>query len=181
MEHRTKRPDWGSGRDAGVAEDVRAYLLLDVGGTVLAIPREAVAEVLPLPALQPPPASGGWLSGFANLGGRPLPVLDLATFLGLPAGEPGLYAHLVLVADRSHAWLVDRVADVVGVPGSAHRPADPAVSLNGCVAAGLSVLDGLVPALDPERLLTAAERARVDGQARAAAARLAALPSAGAA
>ena len=48
-------------------------------------------------------------------------------------------------------------------------------------AAGLSVLDGLVPALDPERLLTAAEQARVEGQARAAAARLAALPSAGAA
>jgi purine-binding chemotaxis protein CheW len=164
-----------------VAEDVRAYLLLDVGGTVLAMPREAVAEVLPLPSLQPPPASGGWLAGFANLGGRPLPVLDLARFLGLPAGEAGLYAHLVLAADRSHAWLVERVADIVGVPGSAHRPADPAVSLNGCVAEGLSIKDALVPALDPERLLTEAERVRVEDQARAAAQRLAALPAAGAA
>jgi purine-binding chemotaxis protein CheW len=52
------------------------------------------------------------------------------------------------------------------------------VSLNGCVAAGLSVKDALVPALDPARLLTEAERARVEGQARAAAARLAALPAA---
>ncbi len=102
-------------------------------------------------------------------------VLDLATFLGLQAGEAGLYAHLVLTVDRSHAWLVDRVVDVVAVPGPAHRPADPAASLNGCVAAGLSIRDTLVPALDPERLLTEAERARVDGQAQAAAARLAAL------
>jgi purine-binding chemotaxis protein CheW len=161
-----------------VAEDARAYLLLDVGGTTCAMPREAVAEVLPLPALQPPPASGGWLAGFANLGGRPLPVLDLAAFLGLRAGETGLYAHLILAADRSHAWLVDRVVDLVAVHGPAHRPADPAVSLNGCVAAGLSVKDALVPALDPARLLTEAERARVEGQARAAAARLAALPAA---
>lgn len=155
-----------------------AYLILDVAGTACALPREAVAEVLPLPELQSAPASGGWLLGLVNFGGRPVPALDLAALLGLRktfAGA-GLYAHLVLSHDRSVAWLVDRVADLKAVPSEAHRPADPEASLNGCVAAGLAIEDRLVPALDPERLLTEAERARVDGLARAAAARLSVLP-----
>lgn len=161
-----------------MADDSTAYLILDVAGTRCALPRKAVAEVLPLPELQASPASGGWLTGFVNLGGRPVPVLDLAALLGLrpePA-EAGLYAHLVLAGDRSLAWLADRVIDLVSVPAPAHRAADPGASLNGCVAAGLTLDDRLVPALDPERLLTQAERTRIDGQVRAAAARLSALP-----
>jgi purine-binding chemotaxis protein CheW len=158
---------------------VSAHLLLDVAGTVCALPREAAAEILPLPDLQRPPADGGWLAGFANLGGRAVPVLDLARLLGLRDGPSpsGLYAHLVLVQDRSLAWLVDRVVDLTNTPTEAHRPADPAASLNGCVSGGLALGDRLVPVLDPERLLTQAERARVEAQARAAAARLAALPA----
>jgi len=161
-----------------VAGESTAYLILDVAGTACALPREAVAEVLPLPELLAAPASGGWLLGLVNLGGRPVPVLDLAALLGLRDGAtgPGLYAHLILARDRSLAWLVDRVADLKAVTPDAHRAADPEASLNGCVASGLVIKDRLVPALDPERLLTHAERARVEGLARAAAARLSALP-----
>jgi len=160
-----------------VAGESTAYLILDIAGTACALPREAVAEVLPLPDLQAAPASGGWLLGLANLGGRPVPVLDLAALLGLrETAAAGLYAHLVLAGDRSLAWLVDRVADLKTVTPDAHRPADPETSLNGCVASGLAIKDRLVPALDPERLLTQAERARIEGLARAAAARLSALP-----
>ncbi len=156
-----------------------AYLLLDVAGTVCALPREAAAEVLPLPDLQRPPADGGWLAGFANLAGRPVAVLDLARFLGLRAGEAeaGLYAHLILTRDRSLAWLVDRVVDLVNVPSAAHRPADPATSLNGCVGGGVIIGDALIPVLDPARLLTVAEQGRLDALTRAAAERLAALPA----
>ena len=161
-----------------MAGNSTAYLILDVAGTACALPREAVAEVLPLPELQAAPASGGWLLGLVNLGGRPVPVLDCAALLGLrtEGTTAGLYAHLVLARDRSLAWLVDRVADLATVPPEAHRPADPQASLNGCVAAGLALGESLVPALDPDRLLTQAERARVEGLARAAAARLSAVP-----
>ena len=55
-----------------------AYLLLDVAGTPCALPRAAVSEILPLPDLHNPPATGGWLAGFLNLGGAPIPVIDLA-------------------------------------------------------------------------------------------------------
>ena len=164
----------------GTTAPSTAYLLLDVAGTVCALPQAAAAEVLPLPALEKPAADGGWLTGFMNLGGRPVPVLDLARFLGLRA-EPaagGLYAHLVLNRDRDFAWLVDRVIDLAQVPASAQRAADPAASLNGCVVASLVLGDRTVPVLDPFRLLTRAEEIRLTAQTRAAAERLAALPAA---
>jgi purine-binding chemotaxis protein CheW len=157
-----------------------AYLLLDVAGTPCALPRAAVAEVLPLPDLHEPPAAGGWLVGFLNLGGMPIPVIDLAALLGLrPAGSaPDLYAHLVLTRGAGTAYLVDRAADLVSVPARAIRPAEPGGTLNGCVAAELVLGDRLIHALAPERLLTAQEAARVAALAQAAAARLAALPHA---
>ncbi|QGY04506.1 chemotaxis protein CheW [Methylobacterium mesophilicum SR1.6/6] len=166
------------GEQVAVASSGSAYLLLDVAGTPCALPRAAVAEVLPLPVLHNPPAAGGWLKGFLNLGGAPVPVIDLAALLGLrpAAADPGLYAHLVLTHGNALAYLVDRAADLVSVPSSAIRPAEEAGSINGCVAAELVLGDRLVHALAPERLLTAQETARVEALARAAAERLAALP-----
>lgn len=157
----------------------QAYLLLDVAGTPCALPHAAVAEVLPLPDLHTPPASGGWLAGFLNLGGRPIPVVDLASLLGLAptTSRDSLYAHLVLVRGEPLAYRVDRAADLVTVPDSAIRPTGEAGTLNGCVTAELLIGERLVHALAPERLLTAQEKSRVAALARAAAERLAALPA----
>lgn len=156
------------------------YLILDVAGTPCALPRAAVREVLPLPELFRPPAAGAWLAGFLNLAGAPVPVIDLARLLGLRAEdrEPGAYAHLVLAPDAASALLVDRVTDLVAVEADAVRPVPDDHSLNGCVAAEIRRGDRLVHALDPARLLTAEERARIADLTRAAAARLAALPAA---
>lgn len=163
---------------AALASSGSAYLLLDIAGTPCALPRAAVSEILPLPDLHKPPATGGWLAGFLNLGGAPIPVIDLAPLLGLrpAATRPGLYAHLVLTRDDAVAYLVDRAADLVIVPEDAIRPAEEAGTLNGCVAAELVIGDRLVHALSPESLLTAQERERVAALTRAAAERLAALP-----
>ena len=157
-----------------------SYLLLDVAGTPCALPHAAAGEVLPLPDLVRPPADGGWLAGFLNLGGEPVPVVDLARLLGLrtDAHDPGPYAHLILAPDAARAWLVDRVTDLVTVEAGAIRPVGAQASLNGCVSAGLARGDRLIHALDPERLLGAEERARVGALTRAAKARLAALPAA---
>ncbi len=162
-----------------MASSGSAYLLLDVAGTPCALPRASVSEILPLPDLHTPPATGGWLAGFLNLGGAPIPVVDLAPLLGLrpAATAPGLYAHLVLTRDDSVAYLVDRAADLVIVPDSAIRPSEQDGTLNGCVAAELVIGDRLVHALAPASLLTAQERARVAALTQAAAERLAALPA----
>ena len=172
-------PTDDQGAPTTLASSGTAYLLLDVAGTPCALPRDAVAEVLPLPDLHAPPAAGGWLTGFLNLGGAPVPVIDLASLLGLrPAATPaGLYAHLVLVRGEAVAYCVDRAADLVIVPDSAIRPAGEDGTLNGCVAAELVLGERLVHALAPARLLTAQERARVAALARTAAERLAALPN----
>lgn len=158
-------------------ETASTYLLLDVAGTPCAVPSAAVGEVLPLPELFRAPAGAAWLAGFLNLGGKPVPVIDLARLLGLRAGghAPGPYAHLVLAPGADGAWLVDRATDLVAVEAEAIRPVAEAGSLNGCVAAEIRRGDRLVHALDPARILTAEERARVADLTRAAEARLAAL------
>ncbi len=155
-----------------------SYLLLDVAGTLCALPRAAAAEVLLLPDLHRVPASGGWMLGLIDLGGRPVPVIDLAPRnpSSGAASDHHVYAHVVLVRDGDLAYLVDRVTDLVTVAEDAVRPASETESLNGCVAAELALGAGLVHALSPQRLLTARERARVAAMAQAGALRLAALP-----
>lgn len=157
-----------------------AYLLLDVAGTPCALSREAVREVLPLPHLHAPPAAGGPLAGFLNLGGAPVPVIDLARLVGLDQrGGPGdPYRHLVLAADGTLALLVDRVVDLLRVPPDAVRTLDDALTLNGCVAAEIAHGDLLVHVLSPERILTAEERERLAEHARRAAERAAAFGAA---
>lgn len=156
-----------------------AYLLLDVAGTACALPVGAVREILPLPQLHAPPASGGPLAGFLNLSGTPVPVLDLARLLGLrEAAEPDPYRHVVLAADGASALLVDRAADLVAVPRQAVRAVEDGRTLNGCVEAELAMGDRLVHALALPRLLSAEERARVEALTARAAERLAALDAA---
>lgn len=156
-----------------------ALLLLDVAGSPCALVRTSVREVLPLPDLHAPPATGGPLAGFLDLGGVPVPVVDLARLLGLPARDGAEaddpYRHLVLAADATAAFLVDRVEDLVVVPSTAIQPVAETRTLNGCVTAEITLGDRMVHVLDLARLLTAEERQRLDDLTRAAAGRLAAF------
>lgn len=163
-----------------------AYLLLDVAGFACALPRAEVREILPLPNLHRPPAGTNLLAGFLNLGGAPLPVIDLARLLGLRDAlaadairDP--YRHLVVAADGTAAFLVDRVADLIPVDAGAIRPVAGDETLNGCVAAEIAQGERLVHALSIARLLTQAERERLAVLTRAAGERLAALGEASAA
>lgn len=134
-------------------------------------------EILPLPHLHRPPAAGSMLAGFVDLGGVPLPVLDLARLLGLreaaPAPDP--YRHLLLAADRASVFLVDRVQDLVHVPVEAIRPVDGHETLNGCVVAEIARGEALVHVLAMARILTARERGRLAELTAREAARLADL------
>lgn len=156
-----------------------AFLVLDVAGVPCALARTAVSEVLPLADLHAPPAAGGPLAGFLDLGGAPVPVIDLARLLGLPkrdgaqADDP--YRHLVLAAGEAIAFLVDRVDDLVVVTDPEIRPVAEARTLNGCIMAEIGLGDRMIHVLDPARLLAAEERQRLDDFTRAAAERLAAF------
>lgn len=154
------------------------YLTLDVAGTICALPRADIREILPLPHLHAPPTALGMLAGFLNLGGAPVPVVDLARLFGLRGeAEPDPYRHLLLTADGTLALMVDRVLDLVAVGPEAVRSLEQARTLNGCVAAEIASGDRLIHALDLARILSAEERARIDALARQARTRLAALAS----
>ena len=146
------------------------FLLLALAGQRCALPRAAVRELL---------------AGFANLGGEPLPVLHAARLLGLAAlapeqGQDALYRHIVVLelGGTRAGLLVDRVLDLLAAPAGSLRPVPPDRTLNGCVAAGLPdpggmEAGGLLPVLDPARLLLAEERAVLQGLTEAARARAA--------
>lgn len=158
------------------------FLLLDVAGVTCALARTSMSEVLPLPELHAPPAGGGPLAGFLNLGGSPVPVVDLARLLGLGAQavrpEIEAYRHILLDAPGTTGFLVDRVEDLITVETAALRPVAAERTLNGCVVGEIARDDGLIHVLGLAHLLTAEERARLSALADAAAERLAALPMA---
>ncbi len=156
-------------RPAPLAED--HVLLLSLAGLLLALPRGAVRELLPLPRLARPPGLPPVVAGFADLGAAPLPVLHAALLLGLPDAPPNdappedpLYHHLVVLRD-GFALLVDRVLDLLPLPAGGRRPVDPALTLNGCVCATLPTPRGPAHLLDPARLLDAREREALAGLA----------------
>lgn len=167
--------------DAALAQtSTTAYLLLDVAGVACALERAAVSEILPLPHLHRPPVGGALLAGFLNLGGVPVPVVDLARLFGLRDAEPGddPYRHLVVAADGGTAFLVDRVDDLVRIEAAAIRPVAEGRTLNGCVEAEIVRGERLVHVLAMARILTIEERDRLAAMTRAAQERLAGLSAA---
>jgi purine-binding chemotaxis protein CheW len=115
-----------------------------------------------------------------NLGGAPIPVLDLARLLGKRDGasDTNPYRHVLLDTDGALALLVDRVTDVVRVPVDQIGPVDGERTLNGCVEAEITLGGRLVHVLSMERLLTLEERERIAAFRQRAADRLAALDTA---
>ncbi|MFH5925811.1 chemotaxis protein CheW [Roseomonas xinghualingensis] len=142
-------------------------VLFAMGGMSCALPRGVVRALLPLPRLDTPPGLPVPLAGFLNLGGKAVPVVELARLLGVPPGAPHLYRHLILLdrpsagQDEALALLVDRVMDVA--PGGLPiRPVEADRSLGGIIAGEVEAAGGSVHLLDPARLLMAQEAAILD-------------------
>ncbi|SHJ80079.1 purine-binding chemotaxis protein CheW [Roseomonas rosea] len=169
---------------AGASDEATAgaLVLFAMGNVVCALPREAVRALLPLPRLDAPPGLPAPLSGFLNLGGTAVPVLEPARLLGLAPGEPHPYRHLILLERDGLAGpvalLVDRVADVVP-PGLPLRPAEEGLSLGDVVAGAVEFEGRNLHLLDPGRLLLAQEAAILDALSRQAQERLARWEGAG--
>ncbi|MFT8246003.1 chemotaxis protein CheW [Roseomonas sp. BN140053] len=145
-------------------------LLFAVGGTVCALRRPAVRELLPLPRLSAPPGLPRPVAGFLNLGGEAVPVLALARLLNRTeearrvAG--GLYRHIIVLnhtlprpggGSGRVALLVDRVLDLVPPPAQPATPPDG--HADPCVEAEIPLGAALVHLLAPDRLLREGEAA----------------------
>ena len=139
-------------------------LLLRVAGHRLAVRRQEVDEILPLPRLTALPGAPPILLGGFQLARELVLALPLAGILGLTGAAEGasLYHHLLLPTARPGetclAFLVDRVTDLATVTPRALSPGE---SFNGCVDAEVCIDGGLVPVIGLPHLLNAYEAERL--------------------
>lgn len=140
------------------------YLLFQ-SGIRLALPTAAVAEILPFPQLDAVPAAASFVAGMMVVDGRATVVLDLARVLDGEPLRPGIHSHVMRLAMErpSIALLVDRCTELVPASAVEALPIENEATFNGCVRSQL-VREGEMVALllDETRLLTAAERLRIE-------------------
>jgi purine-binding chemotaxis protein CheW len=72
------------------AETIRKVIAFHVEGRAMALPIDTIHEIIRLPALEPSVLSDEVCRGWLGLRGRPVPVLDIARFLGLDSGGAAL-------------------------------------------------------------------------------------------
>lgn len=164
------------------ALDPFGLLVVHVLGIHLALPLQAVREIVPVPLLTQPPGAAPFLAGFFDYRGKPVPVLRLDRLLGRPEERLGLYAPLVILgtSDLPLALHVARTETVVrDAPTGAIQPIEAHETLNGCLTGRLTLHNRTVYLLSTERLLLAKERATLLAQQDLVARRLACLQEAG--
>lgn len=107
----------------------RSLLRMSVGSELLAVPIDAVAEVLQAPRLTPLPRTPAFMRGVMNLRGAVVPVVDLAVRLADdPAAQPSLIA-------RRSCVVVVRLDDSIDTDAATSPDAEP----GGPVVIGLLV------------------------------------------
>ena len=143
-----------AGRAAGAA------VLVRVGRQDIAIPLEAVRQVVSMPALAPLPGAPRHIKGLLNLRGKLIPVFDLPARLNL-ATAAQLEDQLLVVCEREGrplAVCVDDAEEVVEIARNALAPLNPEIastlgSLSRAFLGGWRRSEGFVPVLAPFRLL----------------------------
>jgi chemotaxis signal transduction protein len=116
---------------------------------------ESISEIVPMAALSRPPL---------NVGGTPIPVLRVASLLGLPQDPLELYTPLVIIRGKQPlALLVKSVTGILSVASHALSPLSSASTFNGCVDGQLTAHDDVVHLIALERLLLEKEQHSVAG------------------
>jgi purine-binding chemotaxis protein CheW len=123
------------------------HVRLRVGQEQYALPVDRVLEVAELGDLTPVPGSPSEILGVRNLRGQVIPVLSLATVLGLSAEDP-LRIVVVELGDRRAGLAVDAIVDVGDLP-------DPSEQVDSPYMVAAALVDGaLVGFLDTDAILS---------------------------
>jgi purine-binding chemotaxis protein CheW len=85
------------------------YITFKLGDELFAIDVSQVREVLELPPITRVPTSPPYLRGVVNVRGKAIPVVDLRTKFGLPAGADTVHSRIVVME-----LLLDGESTVVG-------------------------------------------------------------------
>ena len=141
-------------------QDEFRICLFELVGESFGLRLESVVEIVPMMTLSSPPSIPSILEGFLNLRGTALPVVRVASLLGLPQVPLELHTPLVIVrrGNLVLALLVNRVTGIVPVPLSGLVPISESDSFNGCVDGRLTVAGRAVHLLSLDRLLLEKEQ-----------------------
>lgn len=97
-------------------QTTRQLVVCALGAEQYALPIAQVREIVRATAPRPVPSELPWMRGVINLRGALVPVHDLASRLGVPAGE-GARAKIVIVdaGGEPAGYVVDDVVEVLTV------------------------------------------------------------------
>jgi purine-binding chemotaxis protein CheW len=126
------------------------HVRVRVAGEQYALPVERVLEVSELGTLTPVPGSSPQIIGVCNLRGNVVPVMALASMLGLVAQESDRIV-VAELGERRAGLAVDAVIDVGELPDASEQVDSPYLS-------GAALVDGLlVGILDADAILSSVE------------------------
>ena len=129
-------------RDDAKKTEVRA-LQCTMGNESYALPVEFVRVVYENMTVVPVPCTPQFVAGIANMRGRIMPVLDLATLLNVPSGKGNLLSTLIVIStgEFSLALQVERVDEMLIFPASSVDP----LPIRGTTLEHADYLQGILP------------------------------------
>lgn len=133
----------------GVALQSRQYVAFWIAGELYAMDISFVQRITKAPQITKVPLVPTYVEGLTNLRGTVIPVINLATLLGLRSRDVSESSRMIVVEDGSscHGYLVEGVWQVLSIASDQIRP----------VAAGedgrTSLLEGVAKLEGTERLV----------------------------
>ncbi|MGO9135980.1 MAG: chemotaxis protein CheW [Methylovirgula sp.] len=123
----------------------RELMAFRIGAQEFCVDIMAVREIRGFTPATPLPQSPGFVRGVINLRGVVLPIIDLATRLGLPAAETTA-RHVIMVVHvdkQAVGLLVDAVSDILTVSRESIQPTpDIASEMAKSFVRGVLAIDG---------------------------------------
>lgn len=140
------------------------FLAFRLGSELLAVPLEAVSEILFSPLLSRPPGLPKFIAGVFNLGGTVVPVVDFAGLAGMPPSTQGPYSSLILFGKSASLWAIaaDSIHGIVSQDANYLPLKKPVATFNDCVSGELNVDGKTAHVLALEQLLLREEQQRLE-------------------
>jgi purine-binding chemotaxis protein CheW len=139
----------------------RNLVVFQLADQTVALPLENIQRITSMAQLARPPGLPSLLEGVLNLAGGAVPILRLERLFQLATRPAGLYSMLMILKDISAGplgILVDRVNEVLSVPGSSLIRVSGEDMFNGCTEATIAVRGQAIHLLSPTRILLEKER-----------------------
>jgi len=139
------------------AFDRREFIAFCIGEQEFCVDIMTVREIRGWTPATPLPQTPEFMRGVINLRGAVLPIMDLATRLGLASNEPSERSVIIVVAmaDRTIGLLVDAVSDILSVTQDLIQPTpDVACDRVKSFVRGLITMEGrMISEIASERLM----------------------------